>query len=35
MGNYDPGLGGFHRSTTTAATTDGHAATTMPTKSVA
>jgi hypothetical protein len=35
FGNHDPGLGDLHRSTTTAATTGGHAATTMPTKSVA
>mmetsp|Transcript_74654 Transcript_74654/g.150206 ORF Transcript_74654/g.150206 Transcript_74654/m.150206 type:complete len:122 (+) Transcript_74654:52-417(+) len=32
FGNHDPGLGDLHRSTTTAATTGGHAATTMPTK---
>jgi hypothetical protein len=35
FGNHDPGLGDLQRSTTTAATTGGHAATTMPTKSVA
>jgi len=35
FGNHDPGLGDFHRSTTTAATTGGHAATTIPSKSVA